>query len=110
MSLQGTMTPDQLISLMDFGGPSFAMADHADHVHVGYSPQFGPGSSAEQAVPRDPQAGPVGAADRRIGDIDNPDVPTSPSRYAHPDEAQGREEGERPRSGVPRARGRVDIS
>src|SRR5215211_569728 len=31
LQLQGTMTPDQVISLMDLGGPSFAMADHDDH-------------------------------------------------------------------------------
>jgi large subunit ribosomal protein L25 len=31
------MTPDQVISLMEMGGPTFAMGDHADHVHVGYS-------------------------------------------------------------------------
>ena len=35
------MVPDQVISLMDFGGPSFAMGDHDDHVHVGYAPGLG---------------------------------------------------------------------
>ena len=84
MSLQGTMTPDQLISLMDFGGPSFAMADHADHVHVGYSPQFGPGSSAEQQFLEILKPDQWERLISRIADIDNPDVPTSPSRYAIP--------------------------
>jgi len=28
--------PSELISLFDMGGPSFAMADHADHIHVGF--------------------------------------------------------------------------
>jgi hypothetical protein len=41
LTLQGTMVPDELISLLDLGGPSFAMADHADHIHVGYSPGEG---------------------------------------------------------------------
>ena len=36
LQLQGTMRPEELISLMDLGGPSFALGDHADHVHVGY--------------------------------------------------------------------------
>jgi hypothetical protein len=27
---------DELISLFELGGPSFAMADHADHIHVGF--------------------------------------------------------------------------
>jgi hypothetical protein len=30
------LRPAQLISLFEFGGPSFAAADHADHLHVGY--------------------------------------------------------------------------
>ena len=29
LDLQGAMMPDELISLMDLGGPSFAMSDHA---------------------------------------------------------------------------------
>jgi hypothetical protein len=34
--LPGSLEPSQLISLFELGGPSFAMADHADHIHVGY--------------------------------------------------------------------------
>ena len=30
------LRPKQLISLFEFGGPSFAMADHHDHIHAGY--------------------------------------------------------------------------
>ena len=30
------MWPSELISLFELGGPSFAMADHADHIHAGY--------------------------------------------------------------------------
>jgi hypothetical protein len=41
LRLQGTMQPHQVISLEDLPGEtSFAMADHYDHVHVGYSPGF----------------------------------------------------------------------
>jgi hypothetical protein len=36
MLLPAELRPTELISLFDLGGPSFAMADHADHVHVGY--------------------------------------------------------------------------
>ena len=44
LQLQGTMAPSQIISLMDYFGASnaFAMCDHADHVHVGYTPLGGP--------------------------------------------------------------------
>jgi murein DD-endopeptidase MepM/ murein hydrolase activator NlpD len=38
MLLQGTMVPHQVISLLAIGGPTVAMADHADHVHVGFRP------------------------------------------------------------------------
>ena len=45
LQLQGTMAPSQIISLMDYFGAdnAFAMSDHADHVHVGYTPVAGPG-------------------------------------------------------------------
>jgi Transglycosylase SLT domain len=39
MQLQGTMAPAQIISLFELGGATFAMADHADHIHVGFSPE-----------------------------------------------------------------------
>jgi outer membrane biosynthesis protein TonB len=38
MLLQGTMVPHQVISLLSIGGPTIAMADHADHIHVGFRP------------------------------------------------------------------------
>jgi murein DD-endopeptidase MepM/ murein hydrolase activator NlpD len=41
LALQGTMHPHQVISLEDLPGEtSFAMADHYDHVHIGYTPGF----------------------------------------------------------------------
>ena len=33
--------PDQVISLLSLGGGSFAQADHADHIHVGFRPRPG---------------------------------------------------------------------
>ena len=41
MQLQGTMAPHQIISLLEMGGATFAMADHNDHIHVGFQPMFG---------------------------------------------------------------------
>jgi murein DD-endopeptidase MepM/ murein hydrolase activator NlpD len=41
LQLQGTMHPHQVISLEDLPGEtSFALPDHYDHVHVGYSPSY----------------------------------------------------------------------
>jgi len=34
--LPGELQPQQVISLLGLGGPSFPLADHADHIHVGY--------------------------------------------------------------------------
>jgi hypothetical protein len=44
LTLQGAMVPDELISLLDLGGPSIAMGDHHDHIHVGYRPGEGMGN------------------------------------------------------------------
>jgi Transglycosylase SLT domain len=34
--LPDELQPSELISLFDLGGPSFALADHYDHVHIGF--------------------------------------------------------------------------
>ncbi len=34
--LPAELRPKQVISLLGLGGPSFALADHYDHIHVGY--------------------------------------------------------------------------
>jgi hypothetical protein len=36
MLLPSELQPSELISLFKLGGPSFAMADHHDHIHVGF--------------------------------------------------------------------------
>jgi hypothetical protein len=86
MSLQGNMRPDQIISLMDFGADNtFAMSDHADHVHVGFQPAVGPGSgSVSRQFTEILKPTQWERLIDRIGKIDNPTVPTSPSQYATP--------------------------
>jgi hypothetical protein len=41
--LQGSMRPDQIISLMSFANAdnTVALPDHADHIHVGFRPLYG---------------------------------------------------------------------
>jgi hypothetical protein len=34
--LPSELQPKQVISLLGLGGPSFPLADHGDHIHVGY--------------------------------------------------------------------------
>ena len=36
LALPESVLPRQVISLLTLGGPSFALADHANHIHVGY--------------------------------------------------------------------------
>ena len=87
MQLQGTMHPHQVISLEDLPGPtSFAMADHYAHVHVGYHPLEG-GPEAKFAALLKPNQ--WQRLIDRLGEIENPDVPVSPSKYAVPDNANG---------------------
>jgi len=88
MRLQGTMVPDELISLEALGGPSFAMGDHADHIHVGFSPSAFGGGPEEQFVQLLKPDQWLRLTDR-LGDIDNPEVPTTPSEFSLPDQGKG---------------------
>jgi hypothetical protein len=83
LRLQGTMTPDELISLQELGGPSFAMADHADHVHIGFSP-IGGVDKAEFVQLLKP--GQWERLVNRLGEIDNPEVQIGASEYSLPAE------------------------
>jgi Transglycosylase SLT domain len=83
LQLQGTMEPAQVISLMDMGGPTFAMGDHHDHIHIGYEPQYSPDERGKQFV-RLLEPDQWQRLIDRIAEIENPEVPTEPSQYALP--------------------------
>ena len=71
------MQPHQIISLMEMGGPTLAMADHADHIHVGFQPLFGPNEQARARSARRLLSN--NQWDRfvaRLTDIENPVVRT----------------------------------
>lgn len=92
LQLQGTMHPHQVISLEDLPGEtSFAMADHADHVHVGYHSLEGNPLEAEFAALLKPDQWQrlIG----RLGEIENPEVPVKPSKYSLPDKKVGQGDG-----------------
>jgi hypothetical protein len=83
LKLQGTMRPAQIISLMDLGPPTFILPDHDDHIHVGYTPLYGQGEVASQLariLKPDQWERLIG----RLGEIQNPTVPTKPSKFAIP--------------------------
>jgi murein DD-endopeptidase MepM/ murein hydrolase activator NlpD/protein-tyrosine-phosphatase len=84
LTLQGTMKPAQIITLMKYDGTdnTIAMGDHADHIHVGYRPQFDPSTKAgkqAEAVLKPKQW--INLIDR-LGDIANPTVRLKSSKYA----------------------------
>ena len=83
MELQGAMRPAQLISLMELGPPTFALPDHDDHIHMGFTPAAGSGGQIGQFA----QVLKPEQWERlidRLGEIDNPEVPSKPSDVAIP--------------------------
>ena len=84
MQLQGTMRPHQIISLLEMGGSTFAMADHNDHIHVGFQPMFGANKKLGKQTLAVLEPGQWSDLISRLGEIENPVVPTKPSKYALP--------------------------
>jgi hypothetical protein len=93
LSLQGTMAPDEVISLIDYPAPAgFAMSDHDDHLHVGFRPAGDsdlPGGSIRSTLGAEQWR----ALTERLGEIRNPEVPTKPSPSAL--KAEGPDKGNR---------------
>jgi murein DD-endopeptidase MepM/ murein hydrolase activator NlpD len=89
MMLQGTIRPHQIISLLDFGQNTLALPDHADHIHVGFHPLFGANAKLGREVQSVLKPGQWDSLVQRLGQIQNPSVPTTPSRYAIPDRGTG---------------------
>jgi membrane-bound lytic murein transglycosylase B len=82
LTLQGTMKPHQIISLMTFDGAdnTLALPDHYDHIHVGFRPLYDAKLSKRIDSVLKPSQW-IKLIDR-IGTIDNPTVMTQPSKYA----------------------------
>jgi Transglycosylase SLT domain len=84
MRLQGTMRPSQIISLLDYGQNTMAMGDHADHIHIGFQPLFGQNRKLGQQALAVLEPGQWSDLIARLREIDNPVVPTEPSKYSLP--------------------------
>jgi hypothetical protein len=84
LTLQGTMQPNQIITLMNYPGVANAwgQGDHADHIHVGFQPLFGDSSRLRQHYDSVLKPGQWVKLIDRLNHIDNPVVPTKPSKYA----------------------------
>jgi hypothetical protein len=84
LTLQGTMKPHQIISLMTYDGTdnTFAMGDHADHIHVGWRPLYGQSAKAARRIDAILKPEQWIKLIDRIGEIDNPEVREAPSHFA----------------------------
>jgi murein DD-endopeptidase MepM/ murein hydrolase activator NlpD len=84
LTLQGTMKPHQIISLMTFAGTdnTLSLPDHADHIHVGFRPLYGSDSKLGRQLNSALKPSQWIKLIDRLGSIDNPKVLTSPSKYA----------------------------
>ncbi len=84
LTLQGTMKPAQIITLMKYDGTdnTLAMSDHADHIHVGFRPQFDANTKAGKIAESVLKPSQWIKLIDRLGQIDNPTVQIKPSKYA----------------------------
>ena len=84
LTLQGTMKPHQIISLMTYDGTdnTFAMGDHADHIHVGWRPLYGQSTKAARRIDAILKPKQWIKLIDRLGEIDNPEVREAPSRFS----------------------------
>jgi Transglycosylase SLT domain/Peptidase family M23 len=82
LTLQGAMQPHQIISLMDMGGPTMVLPDHADHIHVGFRPLFGPNAKLGLAARKVLSNNQWDKFVNRLSEIPNPVVRTAPSKYS----------------------------
>jgi hypothetical protein len=84
MRLQGTMRPHQIISLLELGGNTMALGDHDDHIHVGFHPLFGDNKKLGKQALAVLKPGQWSDLLSRLRKIDNPVVPTKPSKFSLP--------------------------
>jgi murein DD-endopeptidase MepM/ murein hydrolase activator NlpD len=84
LTLQGTMKPHQIISLMTFDGAdnTLSLPDHNDHIHVGFRPQYGTDSKLGRQLNSALKPKQWIKLINRLGQIDNPKVLTQPSQYS----------------------------
>jgi murein DD-endopeptidase MepM/ murein hydrolase activator NlpD len=84
MLLQGTIQPHQIISLLDFGANTVSMGDHDDHIHVGFRPLFGDNKKLGAQALAVLKPGQWSDLIDRLRQLENPVVPTQPSKFALP--------------------------
>ena len=84
LTLQGSMKPAQLITLMQYAGTdnTYAMGDHDDHIHLGFQPRYGANTATGRTLGAIVKPGQWSKLVSRLSEIQNPTVPVKPSRYS----------------------------
>jgi murein DD-endopeptidase MepM/ murein hydrolase activator NlpD len=84
LTLQGVMKPHQIISLMTFKNAdnTLAMADHYNHIHVGFHPLYGSNSTLAKQLSAILKPSQWSRLITRLGQIANPKVKPLPSKLA----------------------------
>ena len=86
LSLQGTMAPDEVISLLEYPQTAgFAMSDHDDHLHVGFKPA-GDSDVAGGSINATLGAEQWRRLTERLSEIANPEIKAGPARTAATDD------------------------
>jgi murein DD-endopeptidase MepM/ murein hydrolase activator NlpD len=94
LTLQGSMEPHQIISLMTYPGAdnTLARADHYNHIHVGFRPLFAQSASLAGSLSSSITPSQWIKLIARLGEIPDPTVSSGPSAAAipvHADTASG---------------------
>jgi hypothetical protein len=94
LTLQGSMEPHQIISLMSYPGAAntLAKADHYNHIHVGFRPLFAQSARLAGSLTSSITPGQWIKLIARLGEIPDPTVAAGPSAAAipvHPSAPQG---------------------
>jgi Transglycosylase SLT domain len=84
LTLQGTMKPHQIISLMTFRGAdnTLSLPDHYNHIHVGFHPLFGENKKLGKQLAAILKPGQWIKLIDRLNSIPNPKVSPKPSKYS----------------------------
>ncbi|HXP36887.1 MAG TPA: hypothetical protein VN817_03890, partial [Solirubrobacteraceae bacterium] len=86
LTLQGSMEPHQIISLMSYPGApnTLAKADHYNHIHVGFRPLFAQSARLAGSLTSSITPGQWIKLIARLGEIPDPTVAAGPSAAAIP--------------------------
>jgi hypothetical protein len=84
LTLQGTFTPDEIISTMSYKSQSntLALPDHANRIQVTFTPQFGTNKTLSAQIASILAPGQWSQLVSQLSQLPEPIVPIAPSKYA----------------------------